>query len=587
MPPFTCYRLHDKLQGRTPGDLDEFIDIEDQAPAIYGPVDQGDFVAKLYVSVGPPHPPGWAAFVREGFQADLARTVAMLPDAGVVLPMVSSVGAAILLRLVPEGKTFAFTFGVTGRFLLKHEAWQRSYGLRTALNLIYPREGGGAGRLVAVDAKRRGEEIVRSRQQASRATKFETFDVDKIRDLVGGATGAPYDHRWGKRITGADPLNFAAETDFAGLGRLCRELAEAHARDDYKDRFAWLDSIQPVLDPQQLERIEEDLVLQLLVGESANVDLAPPEIVDWSRVAGFQYHYDFRQKFMRPELGLGVYINSLKYHEKEDDYIDVEYFRRKSIRVLDADGSEIHRWSVWRCLTGEFAVDGITYVIDEGAIFEVSSDYLADLNENLSKVPLRENLAWPQATASMNEDSFNEGAAAALAPALLMDKKLVNSRMQTTPVEVCDVLTANRQLVHAKLKFGSRDLSHLFSQGFVSATLLQSDSIFRDATHKKIKELGGDDSFDFFNATSLQAPDFEIIYVIVAPWRGRTLSEAMPFFSKVNLLRTMEDLINRGFRVAVARVDTNGIPAQGQATSVLDRAHHASRSTVTDPSVAS
>src|SRR5580692_2028891 len=189
MPTFTCYRLHDQLHGKVPEDLDEFIDMEDEAPTIYGPVDRGDFVAKLYVSVGPQHSPGWAAFVREGFQAAPDSAVVMPHDRGVVLPMVSSVGAAIVLKLVPEARVFAFTFGGTGRFLLKHEAWQRSYGLKTALNLIYPREGGGTGRLVAVDAKRRGEEIVRSRQQASRATKFETFDVDKIRDLVGGATG--------------------------------------------------------------------------------------------------------------------------------------------------------------------------------------------------------------------------------------------------------------------------------------------------------------------------------------------------------------------------------------------------------------
>jgi uncharacterized protein (TIGR04141 family) len=587
MPSFTCYRLHDKLHGRVPDDLDEFIDIEDQAPTIYGPVDQDDFLAKLYVSVGPQHAPGWAAFVREGFQPAPDQTIVMARNPEVILPAVSSVGAAIVLRLVPEGDVFAFTFGVTGRFLLKHEAWQRSYGLKTALNLIYPREGSGAGKLVAVDAKRRGEEIVRSRQQASRATKFETFDVDKIRDLVGGATGTPHDRKWGKRITGADPLSFAADTSFAGLGKLCRELAEAFGRDDYKDHFGWLDSIQPIHDPEQLEQIEEDLILQLLVGDAINVDLAPPEIVDWSKVVGFQYHYDFRQKFTRPELQLSHYISGLKHHETEDDYIEVEYFRRKSIRAMDADGTEIHRWSVWRCLTGEFVVNGITYVIDEGAVFEVAADYLTNLNKILSNVALQDDLPWPAATASMHEDSFNEDVATALAPALLMDKKLVNSRMQTTPVEVCDVLTANRQLIHAKLKLGSRDLSHLFSQGFVSATLLQSDSVFREATHKKIKELGGNDVFDFFNVTNLQAPDFEIIYVIVAPWRGRTLSEALPFFSKVNLVRTMEDLINRGFRVAVARVDTSRVAAQERAISVLDRAHHASRSTVANPVVAS
>jgi uncharacterized protein (TIGR04141 family) len=189
-----------------------------------------------------------------------------------------------------------------------------------------------------------------------------------------------------------------------------------------------------------------------LVGDVINVDLAPPEIVDWSRVIGFRYHYEFRQTFTRPELGLGAYIKGLKYHEDDDYYIDVEYFRRKSIRALDADGTEIHRWSVWQCLTGEFEANGTTYIIDEGAIFEVSSDYLTSLNENLSKVPLQEDLAWPIAAASMNEDEFNQDAATALAPALLMDKRLVNSRMQRTPVEVCDALTANRLLIHAKLK---------------------------------------------------------------------------------------------------------------------------------------
>jgi uncharacterized protein (TIGR04141 family) len=169
---------------------------------------------------------------------------------------------------------------------------------------------------------------------------------------------------------------------------------------------------------------------------------------------------------------------------------------------------------------------------------------------------MREDLPWPGASHSTDEDSFNRDAANALAPALLMDKKLVISRMRTTPVEVCDVLTANRQLIHVKLKFGSRDLSHLFSQGFVSATLLQSDYIFREATHEKIRELGGDNSFDFFDTTSLQATNFEVIYVIVAPWHGRSQVEALPFFSKINLLRTAEELANRGFKVALARIDT-------------------------------
>ena len=40
---------------------------------------------------------------------------------------------------------------------------------------------------------------------------------------------------------------------------------------------------------------------------------------------------------------------------------------------------------------------------------------------------------------------------------------------------------------------------------------------------------------------------------------GRSLADALPFFSKVNALRTAEDLANRGFKVAFARIDTSPV----------------------------
>ena len=105
MPALTCYRLHETLRGSVPENLDEYIDIEDQAPVIYGPVNHADFVAKLYVSVGAPHPPNWAGFVRGGFETtqDRGREEAGEAVEGpLLLPMTSSVGAAVVLKLVPK-----------------------------------------------------------------------------------------------------------------------------------------------------------------------------------------------------------------------------------------------------------------------------------------------------------------------------------------------------------------------------------------------------------------------------------------------------------------------------------------------------
>lgn len=547
MTSFTCYRLHDTLAGAVPEDLDDYIDTEER-PQIYGPLDMGDFVAKLYVSRSAPHHPPWERFIRSGFEA--------IED----LPFVASIGAAVILALQPEDQHFAFTFGTLGRFLLKQDAWQRGYGLQTALNLIYPRTGNSSsGKLVAVDAKRRSGNVMRSRRQASKATSFEAFNVDKVRDLMGGATGTPYDRAWGRRLTGGDALHFDSDAAFDELGKLCRGLQDGHDRDDYTDKFAWIDRIRTIQDPFLLQDVEQHLAAQLAQGDITDLDLAPPEIVDWSMVTGFRYHFEARKSFWHPELRIGDYLHGLAATgewPKAPDELDVAFLRRRHVWAVDGDNRTIHKWPVWRCLTGEFKFNGTTYLIDEGDIFSISPDYLRELNESIAAIPLRTDIHWPSATPSMGEDEFNKKATAEIDAALLMDKKLVSSASQTTPIELCDILTAAGDLIHVKRHFGSSDLSHLFSQGFVSARLLQEDTAFRKAADEKIASLTADQSFRFFNTTSLKTDDFEIVYVIVAPWKGRSATQALPFFSKVNLERTVQELVNKGYQVSLSPVDT-------------------------------
>jgi uncharacterized protein (TIGR04141 family) len=547
MGSFTCYRLRDSLIGVTPTDLDDFIE-DDEQPQIYGPQNMGDFTAKLYISQNAPHHPSWEGFIRSGFEA--------IDD----MPLVTSSGAAIILAVQPENLHFAFTFGTLGRFLLKQDAWQRGYGLRTALNLIYPRDdSGNSGKLVAVDAKRRSGTPMRSRRQSSKATSFEAFDVDKIRDLMGGATGAPCDQKWGRRITGGDALHFDSDTLFGDLGKLCRGLQEAHDRDDYTDKFGWIDRIRPIHDPVLLQEVERHLARRLADGDITDLDLAPPEIVDWSVITGFRYHFDARQKFWRPELRIQDYLNGLAHAgdwPEAPGELDAAFLRRRHIWAVDGNNQPQYKWPVWRCLTGEFEFNGATYIIDEGDIFSISPDYLNELNESLAAMRLRTDIPWPRATPSMSEDEFNREATKRIDAALLMDKKLVSSPQQTTPIELCDILTAAGDLIHVKRHFGSSDLSHLFSQGFVSARLIQEDKAFRKAADEKIASLTSDPSFRFFESSPLRTEDFEIVYVIVAPWKGRNVAQALPFFSKVNLERTTQELANKGYQVSLSAVDT-------------------------------
>jgi uncharacterized protein (TIGR04141 family) len=45
-----------------------------------------------------------------------------------------------------------------------------------------------------------------------------------------------------------------------------------------------------------------------------------------------------------------------------------------------------------------------------------------------------------------------------------------------------------------------------------------------------------------------------VVYGVIADWRERGLASALPFFSKVTLRKTAQDLANRRFGVSFAKI---------------------------------
>ena len=58
-----------------------------------------------------------------------------------------------------------------------------------------------------------------------------------------------------------------------------------------------------------------------------------------------------------------------------------------------------------------------------------------------------------------------------------------------------------------------------------------------------------------YYSENIRPIDYEVSYAIVAKWRGRDLVQALPFFSKVNLRRHVEDLRRMGYKMSMARID--------------------------------
>ena len=542
------FRIREAIRGQQVESFEAAIDPEKLGKlTTAGPIAGDGFSAMLFYAGDFPHEPAWAPYLRAGF------------GEGVTFPRSAAAAAVIVIRVERKKPLYlAYVFG-TGRYLLRDEAVVRNFGFRAALNIMFEGDTGKGSfdpsRIRAVETKRVDRNTVRSRRQASRKDTLEVFDLDLDRDLLNGITGEPEDpKKWGPRVTGTDAIQLHVEDEVRDLGTLSRRLLGVAERKDYKARFAWIDDVTVVRDTELVGRLEAEIVNRLRTRKLQGLDLAVPEVVDWTMVVEFRFPGD--GTVTRPELEINPLVISLS-KRKMLEGLTVDYLKGAKIVSLDPEGKTSGDWSMWRCLTAEVSVDGKTFLLDGGEFYEVSRDYAKDLNLYLlNNLPDAE-VVLPDAKHKMIEGDYNAMAAAENSKLLLLDKILVTPRKGTSRIEVCDLLSTKGELIHVKRSLGSKALSHLFAQGSVSAELLLSDDDFRKETAKGVAKVAGSRASKFPTFGAIPKPqDIEVVYAVIERWSsGEHPAHRLPFFSKVNLRRHIQDLKARGVRVSFACVN--------------------------------
>jgi uncharacterized protein (TIGR04141 family) len=541
----TCYRIRDQIDGAPLERFDQALSLQDPGPRQvqeHQLIEGRNFAAQLYTVSTPAHEIGWVPFLRGGW-----------PE--LQLPNVANAGAVLFVAVPrPDGRfTLAFTFGV-GRYLLAEGATEPGFGIRTALNVIY--EGGpdrDPSRLRALDAKRVALNTLRTRYQANRSTSLEIFDVDVMRDILSGITGNPTDEAvWGSRIDGRETLTVHGPTAFEDLGDLTRRIADAAERQDYREGFAWIDNVRFVQDERLRERLIEALIERLRAQEIDSMELVVPETINWAIVDAFRYSFD--RDVTRPDIALSHYLGYLAAKGKLEG-LDVAKLKRDRVIALDDAGHESYNWSVWRCLDAQLDVDGATYVLDGGDFYGIDADYLTTLNAFVDGLPPGTH-DLPPARLGEWEQHYLARVCEPPTDYLLLDRRLVYLGGRTSSVEVCDLLATDGALIHAKRNHGSSELSHLFSQGLVSAELLVANPEFREKAREKVATVAGErpdgpppwpqsldeDPFD--------PRHHDVAYVVICQPGSGSLRERLPFFSKVNLRRCVADLEVMRFMVS-------------------------------------
>ena len=443
---------------------------------------------------------------------------------------------AALLLIKQDDAFYAVAFGY-GASLLAEGVAEERFGLRATLNAVEPSQ------LRSIDHKRLEAISRHTREQLSRAGGLAQFGLDVIRELLRAVTGAPADAKYGKRLSGSDQLTVSADIPLTSLKTALTRYYELSEATTYAKNFPWVDNIQAIHNPVLARALEKQLAKVLAEG-SDKFWLAPPEIIDWDKTEGFKYR---DSKKRDPEIDLDL----ARYFEEcggADGLLDGARLRQDRIFHIRSDTDTTrHSWSVIRCLVGELEYDSEHYILNEGSWYRVNSDFLGALHGFISSVKPT-NIDLPDYD-DADEGAYNKRAwQRDKAHLALLDQAFIQYPNRGK-VEVCDLYSKKKQFVHVKRLSCSSTLSHLFSQGTVSAELLRDEAGFRTKFLQKIPAFQWGSAAD-----AIQPNDFEVCYAIICR-KNKPLE--IPFFSKLSLRNAFQHLERLGFRCSMI-----GIPSK-------------------------
>ncbi len=506
--------------------------------------------ARLFVIQSHPKIPDWIDYLTPIIQTP--------PD----LTPTGTMGAVLLVK--PHKRQpvlYAVTWG-TGHFLIKPEMVQDNLGLLCALNMMCANDPDPAfwkaARLRALRTKRIGANTLIMESQYARLATLEAFPFNTDADQLRTVTGEPMDTDiWGKTVTGGVSLHIKSPKSPRLIIKICQDVEQIFLSDRYRYYFSWIDNIKAVGDIDLVAKLNKEITRRLKYGELEGLTLAPPALMDWSKIHTFEFHVDgIHERVEEPTLeGFRRLLKSKKILKKLNEHV---LFREADLVALDEDGEKIASWYAGSCITGEFQYGQFNYIIDDGSYFAINKDFLEHLNTYIDSLK-NFNKRLPHANPDLLEDRYIEMLAAKFPNALPLHKATV-IRRGATSVEICDVALEDQKLIHVKRGKSSDALSHLFSQAVVSAELLYMDANFRKQVEHRLsgvfKVADGYDlgAYKWLYTSKYKPSGCEVVMAIMTGCKRKPLSALLPFFSKINLRMRCEDLRKMGYSYSIAQV---------------------------------
>lgn len=477
--------------------------------------------AQLFVKTTPPMPPKWSALFSEFVDPlDLATR---------------GVAAALFIKI--DDRAFVLAFGQGGRFLLRDDVHEERFGLLCALNSVDPKT------FRCVDLQSLDAIQSHSRIQSGQETTPDQFGLDIEQDMLKAIVGSPLKKGIGSRMTGSDALSVSVKMNLSDLPFLLKEYRAAFEADLSEKEYQWVNNVSMTKSAEVRENLEAALDAKLRAGDFRGLWLSIPEIVDWTMVKGFMYTHGKNE--LHPDINWDGFRKSLKLGTP----ITLDLLKARKVSCADADHQKVFKqWAVFKCLYAEVNLGGSKYILNDGSWFNVAPGFVERTDMEFAAIPFS-SLAFPEYCGG-GEGAYNE-ALAATEPTryALLDAKPIAHGGGRGQVEVCDLLSVDRELIHVKIYGKSSVFSHLFAQGFVSGQLMQIDSTFRDKVRSSLQAPFS----ELIKVDARPASDeFTVVYAVISDDDSDGLH--LPFFSRVNLNNTRKMLRGYGYKVELLKI---------------------------------
>jgi uncharacterized protein (TIGR04141 family) len=469
------------------------------------------FIGQIYSNT-----PGWRNFLETGS-----------PD----LPTgIFTGGAGAVLFLPVANRMAAVCFGQV-HIALNDDAFERQFGLKVTLNTV-PR-----GQLRTLDLATPDAVTFQKRVQASRDSDLQEFGVDMLRDLARVAGGTPSDRTFAHFVAGKDSLSITCEVEAGTIQAKCAEILAAYKLTVYRQEFAWVDNMRRVAEKDLVAELDQQLfnaLGELRAGNPSDLHMAPPEIVDYTEGSELHYNGFGSHGTNFHSLSIEDYVAELNRCAFAGDIAEIK--AGHTIKAKGDDEEEFsEKWRVYNCFVFETTLSkGKTqqhFVLFAGIWYRIEKQFKDRVEAFFDAIPKATIIG---ATNCRNEEELIADLVASRPDLLKLDQEFITpTGVRYANLEACDFFSKDKKFIHLKDGHSSGPISHLWSQGVVSADAFVTDAGFRKKLRAKVRSLGG--GFEALlpkSAEKVTRDNYGVVYGIMRkPYVDGTLG--LPFFSKV------------------------------------------------------